>query len=521
MKTLASLASIDKLIARFSGASPAILATGNAIRRILTLSPADDAISRKRALAISIERGRISVAYGSRLFSRIRIAGVKVYPLEDARYPSPEKVAETAWAAVRELKTAKGEICLGIPKEWVIIKSVELPASVKENLANVLSYELDRLTPLSADEAVYDFTLIEETQEKLRIAVAAAKLQLLKPYLNALQEKGLAVTALYPNLSGMAVVLDSAGQGEDALLLMIDERDYECASIRKGSISSACAGRLEKGPAESSMTQALKDCMALCEPCAEGTSRQAFVFLKGRLAEDGYPIFEAVAEKLKVGPFSALDSIDLKRLTSAEHISLSYPAAGIAIGSLWPKAAGLNLLSRGRRENQGYSFRVTATLGLILLCSLALFIVSPIGIEQRKLGDLERQITARKAEVVKAEALRKEIENLDRDLAAINKIKLEKPPVMDLVKELTTILPPNVWIARMRIADSLIEIEGYAAGNTSELLPLLEKSKYFQKVEFTSPTFRDPRMNADRFVIKMELEGVKSGDGKPETEKKV
>lgn len=32
---------------------------------------------------------------------------------------------------------------------------------------------------------------------------------------------------------------------------------------------------------------------------------------------------------------------------------------------------------------------------------------------------------------------------------------------------------------------------------------------YFKKAEFSSPTFRDTRMNADRFNIKMEIEGVK------------
>jgi hypothetical protein len=37
---------------------------------------------------------------------------------------------------------------------------------------------------------------------------------------------------------------------------------------------------------------------------------------------------------------------------------------------------------------------------------------------------------------------------------------------------------------------------------------VLEASKFFQKVEFASPTFRDARLNTDRFQIKMELEGV-------------
>jgi Tfp pilus assembly protein PilN len=74
------------------------------------------------------------------------------------------------------------------------------------------------------------------------------------------------------------------------------------------------------------------------------------------------------------------------------------------------------------------------------------------------------------------------------------------------MKELTTLLPNTVWLTRTRITEESVEIEGYASVAT-EILTKLEQSKLFQKVEFTSPTIRDTRMNSDRFVIKMELEG--------------
>lgn len=78
---------------------------------------------------------------------------------------------------------------------------------------------------------------------------------------------------------------------------------------------------------------------------------------------------------------------------------------------------------------------------------------------------------------------------------------------LDVLKELTLILPKNAWLSRVRIDTSNIYIEGYASSATG-LLPKLEASAYFKKAEFASPTFRDTRMNADRFNIKAELEGV-------------
>ncbi|MCL4492456.1 MAG: PilN domain-containing protein, partial [Nitrospirae bacterium] len=67
---------------------------------------------------------------------------------------------------------------------------------------------------------------------------------------------------------------------------------------------------------------------------------------------------------------------------------------------------------------------------------------------------------------------------------------------------------------RVRITGSTVEIEGYASSAT-ELLPRLEASKVFRKAEFTSPTFRDARMNSDRFNIKMEIKRSKEHKGAP------
>ncbi len=79
---------------------------------------------------------------------------------------------------------------------------------------------------------------------------------------------------------------------------------------------------------------------------------------------------------------------------------------------------------------------------------------------------------------------------------------------LDLLKEMTRVLPKNTWLSRVRFTESTVEIEGYAA-SAAETLPKLEASRYFKKVEFASPTTRDIRLNADRFIIKMEIEGFR------------
>jgi Tfp pilus assembly protein PilN len=485
--------------------------------RILTLSLGDDEISWKRTIAISIEKGGLSVADGQRFLSRIRIKGLRHYPVEEGMYATPESVANSLSRALGEFKARDAEICLGIPKAWAIFQVVELPASVRENLPDVISYELDRLTPFSRDEAYYDFRLLRENPEKLSVAVAAVKCDLIDPYLSAFHSKGIRASRVHINLTGMAALLDHAGQGEDFLYLDVEESGYEGALVRNGTVSSVIVGRLEESDEESILRRALQEIMPFIDPLRKEEQPPRIVFhLRGRLGDRGYPILE----RLATFPYEAFRDIDLKLEFPGQRLGTPYTALGCAMASLWPRAAGMNLLSKGRRREAGRPLTVTAVLVLAAVCAWGFYMVSPIWVEGRRLEELDRQISLRKDEVWKVEAIRKEIDGVRREIAVINNLKTGKPPVIDILKELTTILPKSVWLARVRITDTSVDVEGYATESASELLPKLEASKYLKKVEFSSPTFRDPRMSADRFVIKMEIERPDDEPGRAETENK-
>jgi general secretion pathway protein L len=135
-----------------------------------------------------------------------------------------------------------------------------------------------------------------------------------------------------------------------------------------------------------------------------------------------------------------------------------------------------------------------------------LYIIAPLKIEEKRVIEIDRQIALRKDEIKKIVALKKEIEAVKTELSAISDFKQGKPMALNILKELTAILPKNTWLSRVRITETTVELEGYSASATG-ILSKLEASSYFKKVEFASPTFRDARMNADRFNIKMEIEG--------------
>ena len=369
-----------------SGALAQTSGLGLSMWRMLSFSLADDRIAPLRRLMVVLESGGLSVAYHSRFLSRMKNRGSRRYPFEEGKYPTPESAASAAALAVSDLGAAGAQATLVIPGAWTIVKTAEFPLTVKENLPDVVSYELDRLTPLSPERAFYDFRIIAEDENRIRIMVAAMKAETLQPYLEALRGKGIA--------------------------------------IRRVAIAPSVPGA-----------------------------------------------------------------------TGTDHRSQS------AI------AGEMNLLSKGIHPSPKTPMALTIIL-LSVLVALGLFwLVSPLRIAETRVEIIDREIASRRDEVKKVEGLKKELEGVEKEIAAIETFKSSRPVTLNLLKELTKILPMNTWLSRIRFTGSTVDIEGYAASAT-EILPRLEASGHFKKVEFASPTSRDARMNADRFSIKMEIEGL-------------
>ncbi|RPH87236.1 MAG: hypothetical protein EHM75_06025 [Desulfobacteraceae bacterium] len=93
----------------------------------------------------------------------------------------------------------------------------------------------------------------------------------------------------------------------------------------------------------------------------------------------------------------------------------------------------------------------------------------------------------------------------ERDI--ISDFKNSRQTAIGLLRELTLLIPKDAWLTRVRVSENQVNIEGYAPSATL-LVPKLEASPFFKKVEFASPTYRDPKLNQDRFQIKMEIEGL-------------
>jgi Tfp pilus assembly protein PilN len=492
---------INKLSLWASTSSSVLKKITDPVLRLLTFSLADDIIYPAKTVAASLDKGSLSVAYGRRLFSRMKIQGIREYSFE-GRYPQPEVIASSLSLAISDLGALNAEVTLSIPKAWSVIKTTEFPVTVKENLSDVIAYELDRITPFNASNAFYDFRVLREKEGKLSILVVAARADVIQPYIDALREKGISVSRITAKLSGIATLCRFIGLKRDVIFLELSKDEYEGALFHNTSISNIVAATFPTDDERSHADLIIKEITPLLD--TNSSSREPHVIVNLREPSPG--LKELLKAQLQ-NSIHFLNEMDIKLKHPAYERGFPYAALGGALESMWPKTDGLNLLTKGIHKTAKTPKFLTTALLVIILCLWIVYLVAPLQIEEKRLAEIDRQIMARKDEVKKVEALKKEIESVEGEIATINNFKENRRMDLDILKELTAILPKSAWLSRVRITETNVDLEGYAS-SASGLLSKLEASPFFKKVEFASPTFRDTRMNADRFNIKMEIEGV-------------
>jgi general secretion pathway protein L len=399
---------------------------GGLLGNVLTGNCLEGLFYPKRCTCVSVEKDGFCVVRVSRFLSRIRVRPLHEYTAENDKPLTADTFASLLSLALNASKPGKrSKITLVMPKDWVIARTTDMPLAVKENLANVVAYELDRITPLAANEAYYDFRIVREDDQKVQLFVLACQADRLHSYLAALKAHHITVERVTTEFSGL------------------------------------------------------------------------------RLLEE-----EHVKRKCRI----------------ADDMGLTMrKAVGGGMESILPKVNATDLLTKGTKAAQRRPVAVTVILvavsiGLIIPC-----IIAPLLHETKRVKEIERQIAMRKEGVSKVEELKKEIDSVAKDVTAIEDFKEKRPMLLAILKEVTTVLPKNVWLTHARVTDTGVELEGYAA-SASSLLSILEQSKYLKKVEFAMPTTRDQRLKADRFLLKMELEGFDAtrptGGGNNEEKKK-
>jgi len=482
------------------------------IWKVLTFNLIEGVVFPKKCLSLSIEKGAVSAAYGTLFLSRPCIRGSRRYPFDEDKYAGPENLSWAASRALDELKASGSAIVLTVPREFLVLRTVELPSSTKENISSVISYELDRLTPFTSSEATYDFKVYDEEEGKLKLIIAAIRTDVLRPYLDVLKEKKMRPARIAVSSTSLGTLCGAFDNRDNLFCISIHGSGYEGCLMKKGAVASTFSGTFTASDRETNLNQIAGEITPFLGQLKDKGISPAIILCP----VDGYTTLQQ-----KTGlPVRILKNDEIQRRFKTTNRNIVLAPLGGLLEAILPKAKGFNLMSKGVAEARKVPIAVTIALLCIIVAMIIPYLVVPLELQKSRLRQIDAHLSSRKGEIKKIEALKKEISDLSTEIDRIKNFKESSPMALNIMKELTTVLPSTVWLTRTRITGETVEIEGYAAAAT-EILPKLEQSKMFRKAEFTSPTIRDVRMNADRFVMKMELEGIvkkESGEDKNEKE---
>ena len=480
---------------------------GKAIWKFLSLSLAHNLFSFAKVVCISIEADGVYLVYGEKALWRTAIRHYRYYPLEENKPLSPEYLAAVVSGFVTELKLFRASFVLCLPRAWTIVQRVELPLAAKENLSRVISFELDRFTPLSKDNSCYDYSVLGEDLQSIKILLAVAKADRIQDYLEALQYKNIKVKKIIISSFAIKCLIQNTYPKADAVFISLRDGAYEYGAIENSLLLRSASGSVGSGD-ETAIDDVIKQTHILSDELTRYGRRPQIII---DADEKQFNIFRDKLETMMVSNLAR----DIKLNVPKQKKELSAVALGGVLDTLYAGQHGINLLNKDNHVQGRTPLFLTIVFLAIIVAMVAFHFLMPLSYEQQKLDEMDRHIQMLKPAVKKVEVLKGEVAAIAGDIQAIGDFKKQNDFAMNIIKDMTAILPPKTWLTRLRITDERVEIEGYSASAT-EIILKLENSKYFQKVEFASPTFRDPRQNNDRFVIKMELKNEAKKDPKAE-----
>lgn len=122
-------------------------------------------------------------------------------------------------------------------------------------------------------------------------------------------------------------------------------------------------------------------------------------------------------------------------------------------------------------------------------------------------GGLDKALAEARKTAAPSLALKNSNDQLTRANAQVIQLKSRTPSSLNILTELTKILPDDVWIVQVDIRGRDVAIEGRSNSSSAKLIALLEESPLFDTAKYQAPVTRDATQNYERFNIELTLSG--------------
>ncbi len=152
-------------------------------------------------------------------------------------------------------------------------------------------------------------------------------------------------------------------------------------------------------------------------------------------------------------------------------------------------------------ESAGWFSRMLQFITLALLIAVILI---PLVKQKIVLGQLEADAAVFRQQAEESLAFRQQLDALEKDARFLFDAKTEQPSMIEVMAELTDLLPDNSYLVQMEFEDGTVELSGFAQ-KASDLIAILDQSPLLTSPQFQSPVVYDRNVKKERFVISVDL----------------
>jgi Tfp pilus assembly protein PilN len=346
-----------------------------------------------------------------------------------------------------------------LPREETIVRTLQLPGVADKDIPAAIELQVDTFHPYGDEEIAWAWARAGRDS----VFVGLIRKALLDSYETLFSEAGI----------GLAAVTFSAAAVHAAL------RIWNNAPASILCFTTDSRGRTEVyGESEARPVYSAE--FAIAPERALGVARAEL-----RLAPD-HP---------------ALPLDDLWRWAGSKPAPLAFVAALAGSAPLVARIA--NLLPRERRASSARrQYLLPAILMTLLMIGAATaFLIIPAVENRRYLAELNREIHGLEPAATRAQLLEKRIAANRARVAALDDLRRRPQADLDVLNELTRLLPPPTWTNSIEIYPDNVVISG-ETDQAAPLLKVLDSSPLFQGSEFALSVTRNGTGQTETFRIK-------------------
>lgn len=394
-------------------------------------------------------------------------------------------------------------VILGLPRDRVIIREVELPLEVEENLEQVVRLQVERFEPLGEESSYFDHIVLErdEKEKKILLQILMVPQVVLEEYLALFRQVDLYPAAVRVSSVGWHQIFSAHADGHSVtggrLIVAINPGEIEFVLTGQDKLFSQ---RVRVDEDNLSFDYLLKQLDRFISQLAGVEGSLEKIYLAGLLADQFAENFKERFQKCEL----LLKGINLK--DSNGEIGIFTAAVGLAIsGTTKSSYSRSNLIPTERRliaERPSF-FPTLVLAGLLVILGLAALGRGYFQ-NQNLLKSMTIQTEFLSDDFQQAMYLREAIQVRQAQLSELQSLMTGRQRVLLILQELTERIPETSFLQNLSVRGDRVSITGFS-DSASTLLKVLLDSNQLEGVESQYIVPDRTRTNRERFSFEANI----------------